>query len=43
MAFEVVRSRASEGDVELIFDYLLETYQDLGDSLSGRSIAPPNG
>ena len=31
MAFEVIRSRASDRDLDLIFDYLLATYQDLGD------------
>jgi plasmid stabilization system protein ParE len=31
MAFEVVRSRASDRDLELIFDHLTETYQALGD------------
>lgn len=33
MVFEVVRSRASSRDLDLIFDYLLETYQGLGDPL----------
>lgn len=33
MAFEVVRSRASDRDLDLIFDYLLATYQDFGDPL----------
>jgi toxin ParE1/3/4 len=31
MAFEVVRSRASDRDLELIFDHLIDTYQALGD------------
>lgn len=34
MAFEVLRSRASDRDLELIYDYLLETYQELGASPS---------
>jgi len=33
MAYEVFRSRASDRDLDLIFDFLLETYQDLGDPL----------
>ena len=31
MAFEVVRSRAGDRDLELVFDHLSETYQALGD------------
>jgi toxin ParE1/3/4 len=31
MAFEVVRSRASDRDLEVIFDHLVATYQALGD------------
>jgi toxin ParE1/3/4 len=31
MAFEVVRSRASDRDLELVFDHLAETYRALGD------------
>lgn len=34
MTYEVVRSRACDRDLELIFDHLVETYQALGDSLS---------
>ena len=32
MAFEVVRSRASDRDLEAIFDHLVTTYQGLGDT-----------
>ena len=31
MAFEVVRSRASDRDLDLLFDHLVETYQAAGD------------
>jgi len=31
MAFEVVRSRASDRDLERIFDHLVESHQALGD------------
>lgn len=31
MAFEILRSRASDRDLELIFDHLFETYQALGE------------
>ena len=34
MAFEVVRSRASDRDIEAIFDHLVTTYQALGDTLA---------
>ena len=33
MAFEVVRSRASDRDLEAIFDHLVMTYQALGDTI----------
>ena len=32
MTYEVVRSRACDRDLELIFDHLFETYQSLGDT-----------
>jgi toxin ParE1/3/4 len=32
LAFEVVRSRASDRDLELLFDHLVEAHQALGDS-----------
>ena len=35
MAFEVVRSRASDRDLDAIFDHLLAACQALGDSLEG--------
>ena len=34
MAFEVVRSRASDRDLEAIFDHLAATYQAFGDTLA---------
>lgn len=34
MAFEVLRSRAADRDLELIFDHLGETYQALGDTVA---------
>lgn len=34
MAFEVLRSRAADRDLELIFDHLVETYQALGDPVA---------
>jgi plasmid stabilization system protein ParE len=34
MAFEVVRSRASDRDLEAIFDHLVATYQTLGDTFA---------
>lgn len=33
MAYEVVRSRASDRDLELIFDYFIVTYLELGDAV----------
>lgn len=32
MTYEIVRSHACDRDLELIFDYLVETYEPLGDS-----------
>lgn len=31
MAFEVVRSAACDDDLDVIFDYLIQTYRDLGE------------